>query len=158
MDVLWVLDQTDRKPACVALGASVGEAAHALAASEAAAVLVLDGAGRIAGIVTEDAIAAGICAHGARLCALPARTLMREPVATCGPHESLFGVLCRMTQHGMREIAVVEDRKPIGVMTLRQVLGSWLNALAIEEAMRRPAAAEPHADYADMALSEEERS
>jgi CBS domain-containing protein len=155
MDVLWILDQTDRRPACLPLGASVGEAARALAASESAAVLMIDGMGRLAGVVSEDAIAAGICAHGAGLCARPARTLMREPPATCGPHESLFAVLRRMTQGGMREIAVVEDKKPIAVITLRQVLGAWLNALAIEEAMRRPLSVAPQADYADMALADD---
>jgi CBS domain-containing protein len=153
MDVLWILDQTEHKPACVPLGANVGEAARALATNEAAAVLVLDAAGRLAGIVSEDAIATGICAHGASLCVQPARTLMREPPATCSPHESLFSVLRRMTQHGMREIAVVEDRKPIGVITQRQVLSSWLSALAIEEAMRRPLASATRDDEADLALT-----
>jgi CBS domain-containing protein len=155
MDVLWILDQTEHKPACVPLGATVGEAARALAANEAAAVPVLDAAGRLAGIVSENAIATGICAHGASLCVQPARTLMREPPATCSPHESLFSVLRRMTQHGMREIAVVEDRKPIGVITQRQVLGSWLSALAIEDAMRRPLAHDAPGDANDYAFADD---
>jgi signal-transduction protein with cAMP-binding, CBS, and nucleotidyltransferase domain len=155
MDVLWILDQTEHKPAFVRSDATVGDAARALSAQDAAAVLVLDPAGRLAGIISEDAIAAGICAHGASLCVAPARTLMREPTATCGPHESLFAVLRRMTQHGLREMAVVEDRRPIAVITQRQVLASWLGALAIEQSMRRPYGATSNADLVDLALADD---
>jgi hypothetical protein len=52
-------------------------------------------------------------------------------------------------------MAVVEDRRPIAVITQRQVLASWLSALAIEQAMRRPYGATSNADLVDLALADD---
>lgn len=103
------------------------DAARAMSARRVGAAVVLDSDGEGAGILTErdilDAIAAGYHVDDRRV---EQHVTQNAVVAT--PDWSLDQAAKVMVQGGFRHLVVVEDDQTVGVLSVRDVLRSWVSA------------------------------
>jgi CBS domain-containing protein len=114
----------------------VAEAARRMREGGVGAVLVLD-EGRLVGIFTErDAVYRVMAANRD-----PHRTALGEVMTsapkTVAPDESFGYALLLMHENGFRHAPVVEDGRPIGVISARHALDPELEEFAVEAERRR---------------------
>ena len=51
--------------------------------------------------------------------------LMTKPVITIGPQDSLVDAVLKMNAHGTRHLIVAENNKPVGVLSMRDLLQAF---------------------------------
>ncbi len=113
------------EPICIAAAASVAEAAELLDALGIGGVPVIDGAGRLVGVVSQADLlrirASGLPWtgwHGLRV-----RDVMSEPALTIGSSDSLAEAAERMVERKVHRLVVVdEEQQPVGVLAQSDVL------------------------------------
>ena len=115
---------------------SVGEAAGLMSKHEVGAVLVVE-QGRLVGIFTERDAVVRVMAPGLEPATTVLREVMtREPV-TVAPDEPLGTAMLLMHEHGFRHAPVVENGRPIGVVSARKALDPDLEQFSVEAARRK---------------------
>jgi len=125
-----------RKLVVAAPEASVGEAARLMAENKVGAVLVVK-QGRLVGIFTErDAVYRVMAARRDMDTTRVEDVMTREP-KTVAPEESFGYALLLMHENGFRHAPVVEDGRPVGVVSARNALDPELEEFAAEAARRR---------------------
>jgi CBS domain-containing protein len=115
---------------------TVSTAAELMAKKKVSAVLVVDD-GRLVGIFTErDAvyrvIAKGRDARATRL----AEVMTRDPI-TVAPEESFGYAMLMMHEHGFRHAPVIENERPVGIVSARNALDPELEEFEVEAHRRR---------------------
>jgi CBS domain-containing protein len=121
---------------------SVAKAAWMMKKNKVGAVLVVE-QGRLVGIFTERDAVYRVMALGLPPDTTVLRDVMtREPMSV-GPDEPLGTAMLLMHEHGFRHAPVIEDGRPIGVVSARQALDPDLEEFAVEaerrKSFRRPA-------------------
>ncbi len=122
-----------------------------MAAHNIGTVLVTDADGGLVGIVSERDLARALSRFGNE--ALDRRTdeLMAHPVISCAPQSTLGEALALMASCRIRHLPVVQDKKILGIISIRDVLECRMEALeehfaalvrAEQEASRAKEAAE----------------
>jgi len=115
---------------------SVAEAARLMRDGNVGAVLVVDGE-RLVGIFTErDAVYRVTAAGGDPAATTLDGVMTRDPV-TVAPDETFGYALLLMHEHGFRHVPVVEDGRPVGVVSARLALDPDLEDFAVEAERRR---------------------
>ena len=117
------------EPICVAETTTAHDAIQAMLARRQAGVLVVDGDGRLSGIFTERDVLTRVAGRDldARRTAL--RDVMTRDPEALGPTDRVAYALHCMRVAGYRTIPLVdEDRRPIGVVTVTDVV-RWLGDL-----------------------------
>jgi len=116
--------------------ASVADAARLMQTSGVGAVLVVEGE-RLVGIFTERDAVYRVLAAGRD----PAATLLREVMTrdpiTVAPDDEFGYALSLMHEHGFRHTPVIEQGRPIGVVSARHALDPDLEEFAVEAERRR---------------------
>ena len=79
-------------------GTSIAQLSQQLSTRRIGSVLVLDGEGSVAGIVSERDLVRALASHGAKAMELEARQVMTRDVVTCDPDDSIDQVMQTMTQ------------------------------------------------------------
>ena len=103
------------------------------------AVVVLSGAGRLAGIITDADLVKAISGRRRGLSSLRAREIMNPEVFTCRSDETELEILTIMSQKQIRHMAVMLDESVIGLVTLDEAVKQrlhkvrQLNELAVHE-------------------------
>jgi len=105
---------------------TVGEAAHQLHQRRIGALVVVDAAGHIAGILSERDIVRGLSQKGADVLAIKVGELMTSAVLTCHPHDSLETLMATMTANRIRHLPVVDDHRLAGIVTIGDVVKARL--------------------------------
>jgi CBS domain-containing protein len=82
------------------------------------------------GILTERDIVAGLSRHGDGLLALPASSIMSEPVVTCAAHDSVEHVLAEMTKLWVRHVPVIELGRLCGIISMGDVMKAFVDESA----------------------------
>lgn len=115
---------------------TVAEAAWLMRRSKVGAVLVVE-AERLVGIFTErDAVYRVMAAsRDPRLTRLE-QVMTRNP-KTVAPDESFGYALLMMHEHGFRHLPVVENGRPVGVVSARHALDPELEDFAVEAERRK---------------------
>ena len=103
-------------------GATVLEASKILAAGNVGIGLVPDSDGKIKGVVSERDIIRGLADQGEALLDSDVTEIMSSPVLTCTREDDAREVIREMHTHGYRHLPVVEDGKPVGIVSSRDVL------------------------------------
>ena len=103
--------------------APIATALAGLAASRSSALLVVDEAGRLAGLLTERDVVTRVAFKADP--AAPLSTIMtRDPVAV-GPDEHLYRIVGRLRRRGWRHMPVVDaDGRPLGLVARADALGA----------------------------------
>lgn len=112
------------KPPIVAeANASLAKACAIMTETGASSVLVLDEAGRLAGIVTETEVVSLIAHHGAAALSFSLIEIMETPAYSLEADCFLYMALARMARLGIRHLAVTDGAgRPVGVVTPRHLL------------------------------------
>ena len=111
-----------RGPEVVPLGASVAQAVHVLLDAEVGAVLVVDGAGLLAGIFTERDLLTKVAGLQTSLNQLPVEQFMTPRPDTVTAGDTLAFALHKMDVGGYRHLPVVENGKPVGILSVRDLI------------------------------------
>lgn len=115
---------------------SVDEAARLMRENAVGAVLVVD-EGRLVGIFTERDAVYRVMAAGGEPAATPIGEVMTRDPMTVAPDETFGYALLLMHEHGFRHAPVVEDGRPVGVVSARHALDPDLEEFAVEAERRK---------------------
>ena len=105
---------------------SVAQVSQQLSVRRIGSVLVLDGEGGVAGIVSERDLVRALASHGAKALELEARQVMTRDVVTCDPDESIDNVMEIMTRGRFRHLPVVRRGELLGLVSIGDVVKSRL--------------------------------
>ncbi len=116
-------------------GITVREACRLMVDNRVGSIMIVDGDGALMGIFTErDALsrvlAAGIDPDSVRL-----ETVMTAEPATIDPSRPLGHALHLMYDNGFRHVPVVENGRPVGMISARDALGPEM--VAFEEELQQ---------------------
>jgi len=125
-----------RKLVVAAPQTSVAAAARLMKEGAVGAVLVVE-EGRLVGIFTERDAVCRVIACGLDPAATPVGTVMTPDPTTVAPDETFGYALLLMYENGFRHTPVVEDGRPVGVVSARHALDPDLEEFAVEADRRR---------------------
>ena len=116
--------------------ASVDDAARLMKEARVGAVLIVE-QGHLVGIFTErDAVCRVLAARRDSLLTQVAEVMTRDPV-TVSPDETFGYALLLMHDNGFRHAPVVENGRPIGVVSMRHALDPELEEFTAEAERRK---------------------
>jgi CBS domain-containing protein len=102
---------------------TVRAAAISMASNNVGAILVVDAAGKLAGLFTERDVLNRVVARGLDPDATPLAAVMTTKLQTASPDKPLAHALHMMFEGGFRHVPVVEDGRPVGMVSARNALG-----------------------------------
>ncbi|WP_114394329.1 CBS domain-containing protein [Oleisolibacter albus] len=100
----------------------VGTTAQLLSINRIGAVLVVDAAGGIAGILSERDIVRALASYGAPVLQMPVSDLMTRRVMTCSPDDTVASIMARMTDGRFRHMPVLDRGRLVGVISIGDVV------------------------------------
>ncbi|MDE0992229.1 MAG: CBS domain-containing protein [Rhodospirillales bacterium] len=120
---------TRKQVATVVVEDTAFQAAKLMADKHIAALVVVDGEGKIIGIVTERDMTQRIIAAGLDGKTTPVKNIMTENPDTLSPDDSAGDALELMQTRNYRHLPVTEDGKCIAVVSIRDLYASVKEAL-----------------------------
>jgi CBS domain-containing protein len=132
MFVSDILSQKGGLVFTVTPGTSVAQLSQQLSARRIGSVLVLDGEGSVAGIVSERDLVRALASHGAKAMELEARQVMTRDVVTCDPDDSIDQVMQTMTSGRFRHLPVVRHGELLGLVSIGDVVKARLEETKYE--------------------------
>ena len=115
------------------------EAAQALTTHRIGALVVTDDAGRLSGIISERDLTKAIVKYLAGLIDRRVADVMTRTVVTCSPDDSVAEVLYLMNANRIRHIPILDRDALVGIISIRDVTGNWLELLERENQQLRGA-------------------
>lgn len=106
-----------------------------------AAVVSSDGH-TIEGVITERDLAYGLAVHKGAMHTLPVSALMTKTVITCTPSDDVGLVASTMLSRKIRHIPVEQDKRLVGMVSIRDVLNFRVDELQQQTARFRTSAHE----------------
>jgi len=100
---------------------TIGALARRLQKERVGAMIVSHDGESLDGIISERDVAYGLALHRGDLHALPVATLMTKKAFTCSPDDSLAEVAKVMAERHIRHLPVIDGRRLIGVIGMRDV-------------------------------------
>ncbi len=111
-----------RSPVVLPLDSTVAQAVQLLLDHEVGAVLIVDDHGCLVGIFSERDLLLKIAGIERPLSELPVKDYMTPKPQTVSPEDCLAFALHKMDVGGYRHLPVVQDGKPIAVLSVRDVI------------------------------------
>ena len=102
---------------------TVRAAAVAMANQSVGAILVVNESGRLIGLFTERDALNRVLARGLDPNQTQLATVMTDKLQTASPDKTLGYALHLMFEGGFRHVPVVEDGRPVGMVSARNALG-----------------------------------
>jgi len=122
MNVASILKHKGRDCATISCDRSVQEAVRLMTDKNIGALVVVNEAGDISGIVSERDVVANLANGQADLLAAPVSRIMTREVFTCGPCDSTEQLMAQMTNSRIRHLPVKEDGKLAGIISIGDVV------------------------------------
>lgn len=113
--------------------ASVRELLVGMADRNIGAMVVVDSAGAIAGIVSERDVVRKLLEHGPDLLDVPVERIMTGVVATCGMDASVDELSEMMTSNRVRHIPVLADGRLAGIVSIGDIVKTRLEELESQQ-------------------------
>ncbi len=113
------------------------EAAQALAAHRIGALVVTDHAGELLGIISERDLIKAIVEFEVDLFDRHVADVMTRTVVTSAPDDSVAEVLYLMNTNRIRHIPILDREVLVGIISIRDVTGNWLDLLERENQQLR---------------------
>ena len=113
---------------------TVRAAAITMARHKIGAILVVDDQGRLAGLFTERDVLNRVVAQGLDPDGTQLSSVMTSVLQTASPDKPLAHALHMMFEGGFRHVPVVEDGRPVGMVSARNALG--LEILQFEKELK----------------------
>ena len=122
MHVAEILSAKGREVATITSERKLSEAVDELARRRIGALVVVEGRGRIVGILSERDIVRSIAKRGGDLLGDTVGSIMTREVVTCKEDETINRVMGRMTRGRFRHLPVVEDGRLAGIVSIGDVV------------------------------------
>jgi CBS domain-containing protein len=122
MPVSHILKQKGPGVVTVVAGDSVQTIVDTLARHRIGAVVVVDQAGGIAGIVSERDVVRAMAGNAAAVIGKTAADIMTAKVRTCSPADTESDLMQLMTEHRIRHVPVVSNGKLMGMISIGDVV------------------------------------
>ncbi len=122
MTVRAILDTKGHHVESVQPGAKLSAAVKTLGEKKIGAVLVLNMAERIEGILSERDIVRVLSERGAAALDEPISNVMTRKVVSCRPTDTVSAIMEMMTLGKFRHLPVVEDGKVVGLISIGDVV------------------------------------
>lgn len=119
----------------------VREAAQLLSKNRIGLLLVLDESGGLAGVLSERDIVGAMSDSFTSIDHLAVSELMTRSVVSVTPQDSLVDAVSAMNQHGIRHLVAIEENRPVGIISIRDVLRAFA-----EEVMKSGGATDTQAN------------
>jgi CBS domain-containing protein len=122
MTVRTILDTKGHQVESIQPGATLSAAVKLLGEKKIGAVLVLNVAGRIEGILSERDIVRVLSERGAAVLEEPVSNVMTRKVVSCRQSDTVSGIMEMMTLGKFRHLPVVEDGKVVGLISIGDIV------------------------------------
>lgn len=122
MNVAQILKQKGNRIISLPLDARIGEAAGVLSSEGIGALMILDRAGKVAGILSERDVVRAVANHGMEAVALPVTEVMTANVIFCKPADTIDRLMAEMTQRRFRHLPVMDQGRVIGIVSIGDVV------------------------------------
>jgi len=132
MTVAAILKHKGNQVTTVAPTVSVSEVAEVLATHRIGAVLVMDRAEQLLGIVSERDIVRSLAANGARTLEMTAGQLMTRALQTATPATTVGEAMHMMTEGRFRHLPVVDHDRVVGLISIGDVVKARIMQQATE--------------------------
>lgn len=138
MNVVTILKQKGNQVSTISSTSSLLDASHMLASKKIGAVVVSDGEGQVAGILSERDIVRAISKGGAAALSSPVADMMTRDVITCTESETLDNIMQIMTRGRFRHLPVVDSAGRLaGIISIGDAVKFHIGEIRMEaEAMR----------------------
>lgn len=110
----------------------VAEAARRMAKYGVGIVVVMDDDDAVAGVLSERDLVVALGAADGAVAGDAVGGLMTETVVTIAPEASLVDAVLTMNAHGIRHLIAAKDGRPVGVVSIRDVLRVFARQLLDE--------------------------
>lgn len=117
-----VLELRPRNPTTIRADMSLAEAIHVMLDNNVGALMVVDGAGKLLGILSERDLLKKVAGLHDDYASLPVAQFMTAKPETVTLTDTLNFVLHKMDGGGYRHVPVVEDGKLVHVISVRDML------------------------------------
>lgn len=114
--------------------ATLEEAARELLHKKVGALVVLDGNGNVAGVISERDLVREIARSGASALGQNVGSAMTRGVVTAHAEETIDDCLARMTDRRVRHLPVVEEVRLVGIVSIGDLVKHRIAAAEAESA------------------------
>ncbi len=132
MTIAAILKHKGNDVARVAPTATIAELSQRLAAKRIGAVLVLDMADQVLGIVSERDIVAALARHGADTLSMTAAQLMTRNLHTATPRTTVGEAMELMTLRRVRHLPVLDGTRLVGIVSIGDIVKARIDQQAQE--------------------------
>jgi CBS domain-containing protein len=132
MTIAAILRHKGADVARVAPTASIAEVAARLGQKRIGAILVMDAADQVMGIVSERDIVRAMPAHGARVLEMTAAQLMTQVLHTTTPQTSVADAMAQMTERRVRHLPVLDAGRLVGIVSIGDIVKARIDQQAHE--------------------------
>jgi CBS domain-containing protein len=109
-------------PVTIGQNATIGDAMATMTSTNVGAILIVDDAGQLIGIFSERDLLKKVVANGSDYEKLPITQYMTPRPECVSTTDTLNFVLQKMDAGGYRHVPVLEDGKPVGIISARDML------------------------------------
>jgi CBS domain-containing protein len=134
MTVSAILAGKGREVVSMEPNASLASAVALLAERRIGAVPILGADRRIVGILSERDIVRALAERGSAALGEPVSQTMTRKVSTCTENETVASIMERMTEGKFRHFPVVDQGRPIGVISIGDVVKHRLHQMECDSA------------------------
>lgn len=132
MNVAEILKDKGRGVATVPTDASLHDVAKLLCDKRIGAVVVVDGKGDVAGILSERDLVRAVARRGGGCLVEQASAVMTKEVVTCGPADGLDKIMSTMTTGRFRHVPVLEGGKLVGIVSIGDAVKHHIAEVELE--------------------------
>lgn len=132
MNVAAILKDKGRLVTTAKQDETVEDVARKMAAKRIGALVVVDDAGAVKGIISERDIVRNIGEKGVEILRRPVGDLMTKNVITCSEQNSLDEMMGVMTQGRFRHVPVVVGSQLVGIISIGDVVKHHIAAVELE--------------------------
>lgn len=129
MNVKAILSRKGREVLTIEPTARLAAAVNLLAQRRIGALIVTDGKGHIAGVITERDIVRALDEKGVAVLNVPVAEIMTRKVVTCAQTATVGEIMERMTQGKFRHLPVTERGSLAGIVSIGDVVKERLEEL-----------------------------
>lgn len=137
MQVKHILREKGREVVTIAGDATISEAARLLARRRIGAVIVRDGNGSVAGILSERDIVRAVADDSVSALAQSVSAHMTRTVSTCTESDTVEDLMELMTRGRFRHVPVLEDDRLSGIISIGDVVKTRIAETVSEAAALR---------------------
>jgi CBS domain-containing protein len=137
MKVSEILRTKGDRVSTVPPGVSVRAAIERMTVQSIGALVVLDDAGRLVGVLSERDVMRALATSDAAGLSRPISEVMTTEVVTCSPDDRLGELMGVMTRRRIRHLPVVDDGRLVGIVSIGDLVKSRLEELELESRVLR---------------------